>query len=143
MGVKEAAERFLRDFGEALSEIREITAMDPGEFLSSRRSRFSLRYSVIVAVEAAADLAIAILGEKFGVEVHSYREAFLRLAEKRIISAGTAESMARMVGLRNLIVHRYWVVEDLKIFMEARTSGVRALERFMEEVRGYIEAEDP
>jgi len=66
-----------------------------------------------MAVEALADLATVILEKDFGEAVSSYREVFIKLAEKGIINADTAESLVRLVGFRNLIVHRYWIIDDI------------------------------
>jgi len=84
-----------------------------------------------------------ILEKDFRVAVESYREAFLKPAEKGVINAEIAQSMARLAGLRNIIVHRYWSVDDMSIYNDARRSGVEAVERFIEEVLGYIETKDP
>jgi uncharacterized protein YutE (UPF0331/DUF86 family) len=96
-----------------------------------------------MVVEALADLAVAILEKDFGVAVESYREAFLRLAEKGVINAEIAQSMVRLAVLRNIIVHRYWSVDDMSIYNDVRRSGVEVVERFIEEVLGYVETRDP
>jgi uncharacterized protein YutE (UPF0331/DUF86 family) len=45
--------------------------------------------------------------------------------------------MRRLTRLRNLIIHRYWEVDDFRIYREARESGLGMIERFMEEVEKY------
>jgi len=67
----------------------------------------------------------------------------MKLLEKGVISAETAESMVKLAGLRNLIVHRYWVINDLRIYEEAMRGGIRVLEEFISEVSRCVEAEDP
>jgi len=141
--AREVYERLVGEAKEAIEEMKDITSMSRDEFIKSRRARFSLRYSIVMAVEALADLAIAILEKDFNEVVESYREAFIKLLEKGIISAETAESMVKLVGLRNLIVHRYWVVNDLRIYEEAKRGGIKVLEEFISEVSRYVEAEDP
>ncbi len=93
-----------------------------------------------MAVEAAADAALLILEKVYGEEASSYREAFLKLARRGVISAETLEGMTRLVGLGNMIVHRYWEVDDARILREARGGGLRVLERFLEEVSRFAEA---
>jgi len=136
-------ERLLGDAREALEEVRSLTSMSVDDFARSRTARFSLRYSVVVLVEALADVAVLILEKDFGEAVESYREAFLKLAEKGVVSAEVAEKMAALTGLRNLIVHRYWAVDDMRIYRDARGSGVEAVEKFISEVVRYVEASDP
>jgi uncharacterized protein YutE (UPF0331/DUF86 family) len=140
---KEVVKRLINEAEEALDEIKKILAVDLSIFVNNRSLRYSLRYSIVMVVEALADLAVAILEKDFGVTVESYRDAFLRLAEKGVINAEVAQSMVRLAGLRNIIVHRYWSVDDMRIYNGAKRSGVEAVERFIEEVLGYVEAKDP
>jgi len=141
--AREVYERLVGEAKEAIEEMKDITSMSRDDFIKSRRARFSLRYSIVMAVEALADLAIAILEKDFNEVVESYREAFMKLLEKGIISAEIAESMVKLVSLRNLIVHRYWVINDLRIYEEAKRGGIKVLEEFISEVSRYVEAEDP
>lgn len=89
---------------DGLEETRSIVAMGLDDFMRSRGARFSMRYSVILVVEAAADLGLAILRRCFGEEARSYREVFLKLAEKGVISFKVVEGMASLASLRNMIV---------------------------------------
>ncbi len=50
--------------------------------------------------------------------------------------------MVRLVGLRNIIVHRYWSVDDMRIYDNAKRSGVGAVEKFIKEVLNYVETKD-
>ena len=127
---------------EAIEEVREIVSLDVDSFLNDRRSRFSLRYSVVLIIEYLADIAVAILEKDFNEVVESYRDAIMKLRDKRVLGSRVAESIARLVSLRNLIVHRYWAVDDLKIYESAKSSGVENIERFIEEVSRYVEVKD-
>ena len=109
---------------EAIEEVREIVSLDVDSFLNDRRSRFSLRYSVVLIVEYLADISVAILEKDFNEVVESYRDAIMKLRDKRVLGSRVAEFIARLVSLRNLIVHRYWAVDDLKIYESAKSNGV-------------------
>ncbi len=123
-------EKLVSEARKAIDEMRSLTSMSLDDFIRSRTARFSLRYSVVMAVEALADLAVAILEKDFNERVETYREAFVKLAEKGVISAETARSLTKLVGLRNLVVHRYWVVDDLRVYEEARSGGSRCWRGF-------------
>jgi len=139
---REVVEKLLSEAREALDEIRSTVSMDLDAFMSSRTARFSLRYSIVMIVEALADLAITILEKDLGESAESYRDAFVKLAERGIISSETMQSMIKLAGLRNIIVHRYWTVDDVRIYINARENGIRALENFLSEVLRYVEAEN-
>jgi len=139
---KNVFQKLVREVAEAIEEVREIVSLDVDSFLNDRRSRFSLRYSVVLIVEYLADIAVAILEKDFNEVVESYRDAIMKLRDKRVLGSRVAESIARLVSLRNLIVHRYWVVDDLKIYESAKSNGVENIERFVEEVSRYVEVKD-
>ena len=125
------------------NEIESLCSLEPSEVLTNRTRRYSLRYAIILLVKSLADAAIAILEKDFEVSPHSYADAFLKLAEKGVIDFSTAKKMSKLASLRNIIVHRYWVIDDTKILSEARESGVEAVNKFIDEVKKYVETEDP
>lgn len=139
---KNVFQKLVREVAEAIEEVREIISLDVDSFLNDRRARFSLRYSIVLIVESLADIAVAILEKDFNEVVESYRDAIMKLRDKRVLESRVAESIARLVSLRNLIVHRYWVVDDLKIYESAKSSGIENIERFIEEVSKYVEVKD-
>ncbi|MEM2186698.1 MAG: HepT-like ribonuclease domain-containing protein [Thermofilaceae archaeon] len=137
---REVFNRFMREALDALNEVKSIVSMDVDEFLADRRARYSLRYCIVVMVEALADLSVTILEKDFNDAAESYREAFFKLASHRVISLDTCNSMAKLASLRNQVVHRYWAIDDLRIYREAREGGIEAVERFIKEVEEYVEA---
>ena len=56
--------------------------MSLDEFMHDRGMRFAMRYSILLIVEATADLGLAILKQYFREEARSHREVFLKLAER-------------------------------------------------------------
>jgi uncharacterized protein YutE (UPF0331/DUF86 family) len=127
---------------EAIEEVGGIISLDIESFPKDRRARFSLRYSIVLIVESLADIAVAILEKDFNEIVESHRDAIMKLRDKGLLGRRVAESIARLVSLRNLIVHRYSIVDDLKIYESAKNSGVESIERFIEEVSRYVEVKD-
>ncbi|MEM4679790.1 MAG: HepT-like ribonuclease domain-containing protein [Thermofilaceae archaeon] len=140
---REVFNRLVREAVDALNEVKSIISMSVDEFLADRRARFSLRYCIVVVVEALADLSVTILEKDFNDAAESYREAFLKLASRKVVSLDTCNSMAKLASLRNQVVHRYWAIDDLRIYREAKEGGVEAVERFIKEVEEYVKAEDP
>ena len=63
---KEVVKRLINEAEEALDEIKKILAVDLNIFVNNRSLRYSLRYSIVMVVEALADLAVAILEKDFG-----------------------------------------------------------------------------
>ena len=132
----------IKEIKDGLDEVKEIIAVGLNDFIRDRSKRFAMRYSVVLVVEAAADLGVVILKRCFDEEVRSYREVFLKLAERGVVSFGVAEGMASLASLRNMIVHRYWGVDDARIYREAKHGGVSIVEGFIKEVMDYV-SKDP
>ncbi len=105
--------------------------------MASRTARFSARYSIVQVVEASADLGILVLQTE-GESARSYREIFEKLALRGIVSVDTFEAMVRLASLRNMVIHRYWEVDDLRIYREAKSGGLEAVRSFVREVKAYL-----
>jgi len=72
-----------------------------------------------------------------GVEVEGYPQCFLKMGEANLIPSDLAERLARAAGLRNLVVHRYWVVDDRRAYEEARR-GIEDFEKYARIVEGVV-----
>lgn len=81
------------------------------------------------ACELAIDMANHLIRvRKLGVP-QSSRESFLILGRESVMPADLAESLAKMVGFRNVLVHRYQEL-DLNIFQLVIHSGLNQILEF-------------
>ena len=138
-GELQAIRRYLADVRDALEHLRFLASIEPENVVRDKTLRYSLRYAIILIVEAAVDAAASLLEKLAGASPSSYREAFMMLAEYGVLPVGVAESMARLASLRNLMVHRYWFVDDARVLREARAGGVKAVEEFLRLMEECIE----
>ncbi len=115
-----------------------ILKRSKGEFLGSVELRYAARYAIIEVVEAAALAGSHVLEAKFNLAPESYSELFALLATKGVLSADVGEAFRKLVGLRNLIVHRYWEVDDSRVYDEAKGSSIETIEKFVEEIERYV-----
>ena len=63
-----------------------------------------------------------------------YPQIFQKLSDYGFLSEEVSREMAKLARLRNLIVHRYWEVDDARLYREAKGSGLNTIKRFIEEV---------
>lgn len=115
-------DRRLSEISEALKYIGEILREGEEEFVRNYKSRLALRHLILMVVESAASIAIYILAEKFEEKAESYSEAFEKLSYYGVLSSKIASEMISLARLRNLIVHRYWSIDDIRIY---RNLGIR------------------
>jgi len=55
-----------------------------------------------------------------------------------VVSRDVSEGFGRLVGLRNLLVHRRWSVDDARICKRAKESGLNVVRKFVDEVKRCI-----
>ena len=90
--------------------------------------------NVIRACDTAIDLAnMAIRHHRLGVPAES-RDSFRILGREGVIDAGLADNLARMVGFRNLAVHRYSEL-DLNIVEAVINHDLDRLLELAQEIR--------
>jgi len=126
--------KLLDEAAEALAVIEDLLSTG----LAGVRDRYALRYAVIELVEALAS-ASARLARALGASVECYVDAMKRLGELGIVSSGDVGALIRLARLRNLLVHRYWIVDDGRILEEAGRGGVDAVRRALEAVRRFVD----
>ena len=131
-------QKLISELREALSLLNKALERPREAFLSSWRDRLSTRYLIVEIVEASTSLGIHLLEAEGGKAPETYGEVFNKMAEKDIISWEVAEGMRKLVGLRNLVIHRYWEVDDGRIYDEGRGSRLEVIRRFIEEVEAYL-----
>ena len=75
--------------------------------LSTRRSQWALRYGLMESIQIVIDLACEIVAKRSLGSPSTYRECIELLAQFGLLEQSLAETLQKMVGLRNLLVHDY------------------------------------
>ncbi|MEM2049807.1 MAG: DUF86 domain-containing protein [Thermoproteota archaeon] len=120
----------ISDVNSTISELQRL-ASKPFMQLSIDE-KYSIRYNIVVLVESVVSICMHIAVEAYVKTPATYREAVKIVAERLNLSlAGELESL---VGLRNLLVHRYWPVEDEKVY-EAVKNNFKCVEELLGKVR--------
>jgi uncharacterized protein YutE (UPF0331/DUF86 family) len=93
----------------------------------------AIAMSLVVAVQAALDVALHIAtDEGLGVP-GTYAAAFRQLADHRVVDDVTSQRLANMAALRNRIAHGYASVDFERIWREL-PDGLDAFEAFAAQV---------
>jgi uncharacterized protein YutE (UPF0331/DUF86 family) len=81
----------------------------------------------------------AIRGKICGAPLHepeSYSDCLAYLRDKGIV--GCAEDLIKIIRMRNLLVHRYWEVDDFKVYSSVK-ENFRCVEEFLKTVEERYE----
>jgi len=129
---EELVEARIREINDAIQMLRGILSREYGEL--SIYERLSMRYLVVQLVEAASSICVHLLISVYGERPQGYPDCFMRLGVKGVLPRGLAERLASAARLRNLLVHRYWVIDDERVYESVRR-GLKDFEEFVSRIR--------
>ena len=133
---KEHVEARIREINDSVQMLQDLTARSFGAL--TIHEKLSMRYLLIQLVEAASSICIHILLSVFDERVEGFPECFARLSSKTILPEDLASRLSSAARLRNLLVHRYWVINDEETYKSVRR-GLRDFELFVEYMRKFLE----
>ncbi|MBC7342881.1 MAG: DUF86 domain-containing protein [Clostridia bacterium] len=105
----------ITDIREALEVLREYASRPDSQFLGNKEAVWSARYAFILMTEAAANIASHVCAKLLARAPRTYADSFLILGEAGLLDADLASRLGKMVGFRNLLVHRYGDVDDARM----------------------------
>lgn len=79
----------------------------------------SMKYNIIVLVEALVALCIHVAREQYNYTPRTYTDA-VRYILERIGLTECVEDLVVLVRLRNLLIHRYWIIDDHKVYASVK-----------------------
>jgi uncharacterized protein YutE (UPF0331/DUF86 family) len=127
----------IADIALARGEIERLIAVDQATFFSDNRNAFSVRYLIIQTVEAMTDLCQHMLARTRGIPCDGYIDCIVKAGEHGIISVALAERLRRLAALRNILVHRYWRIDDAQVYTETQ-ANVSDLTTFIDEIEALV-----
>jgi uncharacterized protein YutE (UPF0331/DUF86 family) len=60
------------------------------------------------------------LAKRFQVAVSNYATCFEELEKKGVLSSDLSKKLRKMIRFRNILVHRYWEMDDQRVLEYAR-----------------------
>jgi uncharacterized protein YutE (UPF0331/DUF86 family) len=127
----------IADIAMARGELERLIAVDQATFFSDSRNVFSVRYLLIQAVEALTDLCQHMLARTRGIPCDGYIDCIVKAGEHGIISVALAERLRRLAALRNILVHRYWNIDDARVYVETKVN-LRDLTTFIDAIEALV-----
>jgi uncharacterized protein YutE (UPF0331/DUF86 family) len=105
----------IADIRDAVGRIREVLPADPATFARDRTAREVVVLNLFVALQQCLALAAHWLADA-GRDVPSgYKDLFDALGKRSVLATDLAQRLAAASGLRNLIAHRYGVIDWSRI----------------------------
>lgn len=112
---KEKIITLVTEIEKARRQLEDYGAFPEAAILTSSEKLNSIKYLFILAAEACIDICQHLSAKLFSETPESYSTCFEVLSKHKVISDALAKKMADLAGLRNLLVHRYWEVDDTRV----------------------------
>lgn len=125
------------DIKQSLTILRNYATRDQDEFLTNPEAVRSARYTFIVLVEAATNIANHLCVSCLHEAPQSSADGFLQLGKHGLLSNELAESLGKMTGFRNLLVHGYGKVDDRRMF-QIMIHELNDLDLFLREIAKLV-----
>jgi uncharacterized protein YutE (UPF0331/DUF86 family) len=114
-------ERILNDLNTFSAELREVQNISFAEYRADVRLRRYIERTVHIAIESVIDIAQHILADNGWREADSYRECFIVLHERGVVSEDLLAKLIKMAAFHNLLVHYYEKIDDAIVFSILKT----------------------
>jgi uncharacterized protein YutE (UPF0331/DUF86 family) len=123
----------IRELDSYLDELEAILPKSYEEYSKDSEKRRACERLLQISVECLIDIYY-ILGSSLKIEIPSDEEDIIStLKNKKIISSSLAELLIEMKGFRNILVHKYGVVDDEQVY-EILTEKIEDFEKFKQEI---------
>ena len=126
-----------KDLFDTVSEMKSIIALEEKVYLKEQKNIYSLRYLLIEAVESMANICNHILTRVTGQVPKGYPDCFEKLSDAKIIKRRLGVNLKKLASLRNILIHKYWEIDDRKVFQSAK-ENMGDLEEFLRQVMSYL-----
>jgi len=127
---------------ESLRKVKIYAVLPDDEFWSDERNILTVKHLLLQATEDAASICSHLLARLGGEAPSGYAECFQGLERLGILSSDLTRRMMAMARFRNLLVHRYWEVDDQRVLQFAR-QDVDDLQIFLQSVGEFLQAPFP
>jgi uncharacterized protein YutE (UPF0331/DUF86 family) len=120
----EKIKKRISEINETIEKAEQYASVPDQEFWGDERNILSVKHLLLEAIEACGSICIHISAKKLFNVPSSFAECFENLKKSDIVNDELASRLVRMARFRNILVHRYWEVDDRKILDYARNHTV-------------------
>ena len=111
---------FIGEIREARQRINSLLLLPEDEIINDANKLGSLKYHLIVAIQAAIDICYHIAAQKGARAPQDYGDCFKNLVEIGVLEKDLGLRLIQMAKFRNLLIHLYWQVDDARVCKIAR-----------------------
>lgn len=125
------------DIIRVLDQIEQLFEGGVENFLSDIKNPLALKYLLVEVVEAIADICQHLLAKTKGIVCEGYVDCILKAGKAGIITASLSEKIRRLADLRNILIHRYLVIDDKQVYKQTMENK-KYLRDFIEQIEVFL-----
>jgi uncharacterized protein YutE (UPF0331/DUF86 family) len=135
---RDKIEGLIRHLQEYNAILKETTNQPEKDYLNDPKMIGSTRYYLQISIETCINIANHMIATQRLRAPKDYKDSFQVLYETKILSDEITRKMKEVAGLRNLLVHIYWDVDDRMIY-ESIQSELSDFEDFITEIMVFFD----
>ena len=112
---------------EAKAELKRLTSKIYTQL--NMEEKYAIRYHIIVLAESLGGICLQIAIDEFKMKPGSFAECF-KIMEEKEICKGCAKELIAIVRLRNILTHRYWVIDDGQVY-DSIKNNFQGVDKFL------------
>lgn len=121
-----------------LEKLRKLSHYSGEEFVSDERNPAAAESFLRRCLEAIFDISRHILAKSYSFKSLEYKEVAVELGKKGIVSSQYSETLLKMAGYRNRMVHFYKEITAPELYSIVEKE-LNDIERFLIEIQNFIE----
>lgn len=133
----ERIKKRISDIEEAINEIKRLTTLNEEEFWRDNRNISTIKYNLLIAIEAVGAICVHIIAKLLGKSTSSFGECIDILKENNIISDELCLRLKKLVKFRNRLIHKYWEIDN-KLVYEYSKVDIKDFYDFINEIKKLI-----
>lgn len=130
----------LRELRRRVSQLEELRDIEETKFIVNDLTYDAAERRLQIAIQSCIDIASHIVAQKTFEVPKDTTEVFLILAKHNILPFDFAESIKKMAGQRNILIHEYLEIER-QIIYETIQTKLPDLLKFASHIQKFIDKE--
>lgn len=123
--------------GEFLEKLKRLLKLTKDEFLSDERNPAATESFLRRCIEAIFDVGRHILSKSFSFKSLEYKEVAKELGEKGIVTEEYSQTLIKMAGYRNRMLHFYKEILAQELYDILHTE-LKDIEKFLKEIEIFL-----
>lgn len=127
----------ISEIKENREKIKKYASIPDSEFWKDERNLLAIKHLLLQSIEACGSICSHVLAKKFFKSPSSFPECFETLYNSKVINKELSVKLRKMARFRNILVHRYWEIEDKKILEYAR-NNLEDFDQYLKSIIDYL-----